>query len=415
MPVVERAELLREARIGLPVAFLVAVEIADGADHLVHASALRSGQLGQIEVEAVQVVCVVVEVGPEEHHGSAGIGVVEEHAGVVGQQRICHDVQVVDINPLRGIAHKALEGAEVEFVGDVVVRPEQDAPFVGEFALQGVEVQHGVFHHIAQARLEAVIAPGGRIQQELLFRIQAQAGADFAAQRGHGFGVMRFADDAVVAGVALLQHHVGAPFLGQAEGVRQMQRGIGRRGHQIAPLPGVQLEAPRQFLGGVQRAVQPGYVEAQALERGAVPALHVGLIVFGEEVFRHAGVHDPGAAFRACLPVFPGSAYHGVSAVHLGEMLQRFGRFGVVGPDEAVAVEARVGAHGLVDGAGRAGVLAASEALEEHHLGVGGGACRKLAVCALLLAVIGFTGEHAQHGEMAKRSQRRLLHVEVHG
>src|ERR1019366_5530823 len=97
LPVIERAELRRERCVRPAVTVLYLRDVLDRRDHLIGGTQQRAGCSGRkVEVEAAQVVAVLLKVIGEEQHRLASRREIEHHRRVVGHQEIPDEEELGD-------------------------------------------------------------------------------------------------------------------------------------------------------------------------------------------------------------------------------------------------------------------------------------------------------------------------------
>ena len=271
-------------------------------------------------------------------------------------------------------------------VGDVVVRAEQYHPLLPQLAAQLVEVDE-VVKGVAHPRLVRVVPPGGRVQEHSPALGHAEQRAQLGAPALGGVGGRK--RELVVSGVALLDHHLTTTLLGQAEGVREVTRAVGRGREQVGPLPGVHAKAVGELAGGVER-VGGLYLDvvAQALEGRAVPALHEDLPLLGRHVLGKARVEHEHLGRGEGAEVVLGPPLHHARSL-VGEKGLAPCALGALGtleaPHEAVVGKALLLEHLQVDGPRGAREGPPAEGLEEHGALVDGGRRGQAVVLAPLV------------------------------
>ena len=175
------------------------------------------------------------------------------------------------------------------------MRAQQDYPFVAEAFLQLVNIQVE-FELVAAAVNVLVLAPGGRIEQDLLVQIFFWY-AKLQLERAHAlFGIGRGerVDDVVVARVAAFQHDLLLARALDAERSAQVFARIRRRRKQKGPLLCINLVAFRQLIVGiVGAAALADLVAAKLFQRCAVPSLDEHLVSLRSDVVGHAVIGHP--------------------------------------------------------------------------------------------------------------------------
>lgn len=209
--------------------------------------------------------------------------------------------------------------------------------------------------------------------------------------------------------------HASTTLLGQAEGVREVTRAVGRGREQVGPLPGVHAKAVGELAGGVER-VGGLYLDvvAQALEGRAVPALHEDLPLLGRHVLGKARVeHEHLGRGEGAEVVLGPSLHHARSLV--GEKGLAPCALGTLeAPHEAVVGKALLLEHLQVDGPRGAREGPPAERLEEHEASVDGHGAGHAVVPSPLVRPVRLAHDQASPRQVTKDPQARGAHEPPH-
>ena len=227
----------------------------------------------------------------EQHHRLAGGGKIEEHAGIVGDQRIAGVQKLIGFVS-GGEFADMLKPDEIDGFAHIRVQIDIHDLVVGQPAVDLAQVFHhlaGLILHIDVAHLSA---PGGDIRIQLFAR-QPQLGT-------HPIGIAGQKD--LVARVAAHQNLI----------VRQPFQHI-VVDHNVAHIRAGVQQIVRQHktllhIGNIEKVVGGGF--AQRFQRGAVPGVQIHLPLALDEIGRQAGIAHQIARCRQRLHILRTVIFH---------------------------------------------------------------------------------------------------------
>ena len=152
----------------LPVFIIVEVLVIHVPDLLQKIGLLRddvSGEGVQRDIEITQFPLVLSQVIHIEQHRPFQVGVIKENAGVVRDQQVGDDVQVVDVLDDGRVLDEIAVLREIKGIGNEIMCPEQKDVLVPQALLPASEIRMQVVG-VSQPLLMLIVTPGWRVEDQ---------------------------------------------------------------------------------------------------------------------------------------------------------------------------------------------------------------------------------------------------------